>query len=103
LHVFLALWLLLPLAPVPYLHLPIKYHLAAMPAAILLLLDLAKTVSSRIAFRAGVVMIAVGAIHSLLILQADYRFTDQARQAAAQWIPPRVARGERIWYSGQWG
>jgi hypothetical protein len=44
-----------------------------------------------------------GAVLSLLILHADAGFADLGRRAAAEWIAPLRARGERVWFCGHWG
>ena len=101
--VLLVFWLLMPLPAVIYLHLPLKYMVAVSPAIVFILL---RTLASLSEVRAyvvcGLVILAcVG--YSLVLLEADADFAEYGRRAAAELIAPRVAAGEKVWFSGQWG
>ena len=96
-----ALWLLVPLVTLPYLHLPVKYLVPCAPAAVLLIADLLPAFRWRLAALCGIV--AAGTIFGSMILRADNQFAEMGRQAAARLIAPRVAAGDRVWFSSQWG
>ena len=101
--VLLSLWVLMPLPAVIYLHLPIKYMLAVSPAIVLLLIRTLGTVSqTRRILGCGAVILGC-LIYSLVLLRADADFAEYGRRASAELIAPRVAAGERVWFSGQWG
>jgi hypothetical protein len=102
-QVGLGLWLLLPLAPLPYPHLPAKYHLASAPAAAILV---AREMAVHGALRAKLVLGATAAFGLALgvaILRADAAFADLGRRAAAELIGPQVESGHRVWFVGHWG
>jgi hypothetical protein len=96
-----SLWLLIPLVTLPYLHLPVKYLVPCAPAAALLIADLVPASRWRMAALCGIV--AAGAIFGSMVLRADNQFAEMGRQAAARLIAPRVAAGDRVWFSSQWG
>ena len=96
-----ALWLLIPLVALPYIHLPVKYLVPCAPAAALLIADLLPAFRWRMAALCGIV--AAGAIFGSMVLRADYQFAEMGRQAATRLIAPRVAAGYRVWVSSQWG
>ncbi len=103
LQLALGLWLLIPLAPAPYTHLPAKYLLPAVPAAALLVareMSRAERVMTRVALG---VCCAVGLSLGIAILRADSAFAGLGRRAAAELISPRAASGQRIWFVGHWG
>ncbi len=103
LQLALGLWLLVPLAPAPYSHLPSKYLLAAVPGAALLV---ARQMSSLGGVRARAalgVTCALGIALGVAILRADTAFAGLGRRAAAELIAPNVARGQRVWFAGHWG
>src|SRR5207302_305910 len=97
----LALWLLIPLAAVPYLHLPVKYLVACAPAAALLIGHQLQTVRWRTTVLAGI--LAVSMVWGSMVLYADAQFAGMAREAAARLIAPHVAAGQRVWFASQWG
>ena len=99
----LLFWLLFPVIVAPYLHLPPKIAMIYAPAAAILSVTLLRGESSK--FRNAVLsgVIVAGAIASVLVLDADERFVNLARQASADLVAANVRRGERIWFSGQWG
>jgi hypothetical protein len=37
------------------------------------------------------------------VLRADEVFAGLGRRAAAEWIAPRTAAGEKVWFAGHWG
>jgi hypothetical protein len=96
-----ALWLLIPLVALQYLHLPVKYLVPCAPPAALLIADLLPAFRWRRAALFGIV--AAGAIFGSMVLRADDQFAEMPRQAAARLIAPQVAAGHRVWVSSQWG
>jgi hypothetical protein len=96
-----ALWLLVPLAALPYIHFPVKYLVVCAPAAALLIADLLSAFPWRRAALCGIV--AAGVIFGSMVLRADAQLAEMGRQAATRLIAPRVASGKRVWFSGQWG
>lgn len=100
-RIALALWLLLPLAALPYLHLPVKYLVPCAPAAALLIVDLLQNFPWRATALGGIV--AVGVVWGSLVLHADARFADIERQAVARLIAPHTAARQRVWFASQWG
>jgi len=99
----LGLWLLIPLAPAPYMHLPPKFLLAAVPAAAILV---ARRLGSRDEVRGWLALAGVatmGVALSVAILAADAAFAEVGRRATAELIAPGVARGDRVWFVGSWG
>jgi hypothetical protein len=103
LQLALGLWLLIPLAPAPYTHLPSKFLLAAVPgAALLVAREMSKLGGGRARAALGVTC-ALGIVLGVAILRADAAFADLGRRAAAEWIAPNVARGHRVWFAGHWG
>lgn len=99
----LSIWLLIPLAALPYRQLPLKYLLASAPAvAILIPLWLQKE-RGRVRNSVLLASIAGGLTLSILILRADTRFAELPREAAAELIAPRVNRGKTVWFTGEWG
>ncbi len=96
-----ALWLLIPLVTLPYMHLPVRYLVPCAPAAALLIADFLPAFRWRKAALFGIV--AAGAIFGSMVLRADAQFAEMGREAAARLIAPRVATGHRVWVSSQWG
>jgi hypothetical protein len=96
-----ALWLLIPLVTLQYIHLPMKYLVPCAPAGALLIADILPAFRWRISALCGIV--AAGAIFGSVVLSADAQFAEMGRQAAARLIAPRVAAGNRVWVSSQWG
>lgn len=96
-----ALWLLIPLVALPYIHLPVKYLVMCAPAAALLVADELSAFHWRGAALCGIV--TAGAIFGSLVLSADARFADMGRQAATRLVAPHVVAGQRVWLSSQWG
>lgn len=99
----LGAWLLVPLAVVPYVHLPSKYLLAAAPAAALLVARAAAAVEPRRARAALAASAAAGLALGVLILRADATLAGTARTAAERLIAPSVAAGRMVWFTGHWG
>jgi hypothetical protein len=93
---FLGAWLLLPLAALPYVHLPPKYLVATAPAMAVLIAARA---------RRGVMTGAViaGAALGVLIIRADAHLAELWREGAARFVAPHVRAGERVWFAGSWG
>ena len=99
----LGFWLLSPLPAVYYVHFPIKYMIAILPAAVLLLLQTVSGLSrSRMLAICGTIVV-ICVSYSCVILRADQDFAEYGRRAAAELIAPHVARRERVWYGGEWG
>jgi len=99
----LGLWLLLPLAALPYVHLPPKLLVVCAPAAALLVArELART-EGRMAWLVLSGTVAAGAALGVAIVRADAAMAEVGRRAAAELIAPRVAAGQRVWFIGHWG
>ena len=102
-QITLGLWLLAPLAVLPYAHFPSKYLLASVPAAAILVareLAVAQRLRARTVLAATC---AAGLSLGVAILRADAVFAGVGRRAAAELIAPRVAEGQRVWFAGHWG
>ena len=99
----LSLWLLMPLSTSVYLHLPLKYLVPVMPAIVLLVLRATATLRWKRTQAVYGIVVMVCACYSLLLLRADADFAGYSRRAVAELIAPRVAAGEKVWYSGEWG
>jgi len=41
--------------------------------------------------------------YSIVLLRADADFADYGRRAASELIAPYVAKGEKVWFGGEWG
>jgi len=95
------LWLMLPVAALPYFHLPVKYLVPCAPAAALLIADILPEFRWRMAALFG--LVAAGTVFGTMVLRADYRFAEMGREAARRLIAPKVADGHRVWFSSQWG
>lgn len=99
----LGAWLLVPLAPATYVHLPPKYLLAAAPAAGLIVARL----MARRAGRMPTVLLgttaALGVVLGVAILRADAAFADVGRRAAKELVAPMAQTGSRVWFVGSWG
>jgi hypothetical protein len=102
-RLMLSLWILLPLPLVFYAHLPIKYAVGAMPAIVLTLISCLWSLPARRAFAITTLMTLLCATYSFIILRADADFAEYGRRASAELIAPHVAKGERVWFGGQWG
>ncbi len=96
-----ALWLLLPLAALQYMHLPVKYLVPCAPAAALLIAEILPGFHWRTAALCGIA--ASGMVFGSMVLRADAEFAEMARQAAARLIVPHVTAGHRVWFASQWG
>lgn len=99
----LALWLLVPLAPVCYHQLPLKYLAASAPAVAIVIAGLLERERQRLRVAAVGVLLVASAVLSGLILAADREFAETARRVSAEAIAPRVRSGQRVWCAGQWG
>jgi len=99
----LGLWMLTPLAVLPYLHLPSKYLLMAAPASAM---AVARTLAAESRRRARVVIAAtvtLGVILGVLVLRADAASAGLGRRAARTLVAPQVAEGRTVWFNGHWG
>jgi hypothetical protein len=96
-----VLWLMIPLATLPYTHLPVKYLVPCAPAAALLIADVLPAFRWPKAALVGIV--AVGTIFGSMVLRADANFAEMGRKAADHLITPQVATGHRVWFASQWG
>jgi hypothetical protein len=99
----LGVWLLLPISIVVYIHLPAKYLLASAPAAAILIARALESLGGRRARAILAVTLVPGLLVGVAILHTDAAFAELGRRAAAEWIAPRVAAGERVWFAGHWG
>lgn len=100
-RIALALWLLIPLPAVPYLHLPVRYLTACAPAAALLIVDVLQAFRWRTTALGGIV--AAGVVWGSIVLHTDAKLADMGREAAVRLIAPHVAAGQRVWFASQWG
>jgi len=100
-RIALALWLLIPLSALPYLHLPVKYLVPCAPAMALLIADILQPMRWRTAALGGIA--AAGVVWASMVLHADAKFAEMGRVAAARLIVPQVAAGHRVWFASQWG
>jgi hypothetical protein len=96
-----ALWLLIPLATLPYHQLPVKFLVPCAPAAALLIADILQAFRWRMAALCGIV--AAGATFGSVVLHADAQLAEMGREAATRLVAPHVAAGHRVWVSSQWG
>jgi hypothetical protein len=96
----LGMWLLMALPVVVYIHLPSKYLLPSVPAAVILVTRLASRERVR---RLMPAMAAAGLGLSLLILLAARDLAETQRRAVADLIVPHTKVYERVWFSGHWG
>lgn len=101
--ILLSLWILMPLPAAFYFHFPLKYLMPVLPAIILIMIRLLSPLRQARAFLAYTVIAASCAGYSVLLLRADADFAEYGRRASAELIAPRVASGEKVWFSGQWG
>ncbi len=101
--VMLASWLLIPLAALPYMQFPPKFLLPSSPSIAILMSLMFQ--EERTWFRNSGLLIVLGVCltTAILILRADVRFAELPRKAAANLIAPHVKRGERVWFTGEWG
>ena len=95
------LWLLPPLVALPYIQLPVKLLVPCAPAAALLVANILPAFRWRKTALCGIV--AIGTLFGSMVLHADYRFAEMARQAAERLVVPQVANGHRVWFASQWG
>lgn len=102
-QVALALWLLVPLCSLPYVHLPPKYLLVSAPAAALLV---ARELAGRAPTLRWIVVggtATLGVALGVAILRADAALGEVGRGAVRELVAPRVAAGQRVWFVGHWG
>jgi hypothetical protein len=99
----LGMWLLIPLAPAPYPHLPAKYLVAAAPAAALLVARVSTEGVGRRPRLAVLAVCVLGVSLGVAILRADTAFSELGRRAAVELIAPSIRAGHRVWFSGHWG
>jgi hypothetical protein len=101
-QVSLGLWMLLPVAAVPYTHFPAKYLLASAPAAAILV---ARALAAAPALSRSLLAAtaAAGVLLGVAILRADAALAGLGRDAARALAAPQVAAGKRVWYVGHWG
>ena len=99
----LALWLLLALPALVYVHFPSKYLVTSAPAAAILVARAIEARNSRGARLLGWSVAAAGIALGCAILKADARFAGLARRAVTHLVVPQVAAGKRVWFAGHWG
>ncbi len=99
----LWLWLLLALPVVIYVHLPSKYVLPSVPAAVMLVVRLIPP-ARREPTRWLVPSVATaGIVLGVLVLLGIRDLAETQRRAVADLIYPQVRLGERVWFAGHWG
>jgi len=99
---WLAVWLLIPLPILPYIHFPAKYLAPCAPAAaILIAWTLSRLTTTRLAMVSSVVICA-GVAFGVAILKADAALAGSARHVIAEEIAPHTRAGGQAWYFGQW-
>ena len=99
----LLAWMLMPAPAVLYLHMPVRYFAGTVPACILLLFEVFGKLPRRSLTTAAFAVAAIGILHSAMILHSDNDAAGMARTAVRRLVAPRVAAGEGVWFSGQWG
>lgn len=99
----LGVWLLVPLAPVGYVHLPPKYLVAAAPSAALLVARMLARYGGRVPRVLLGTTAALGMALGVAILRADATFADIGRRAADELIAPMADAGHKVWFVGSWG
>jgi hypothetical protein len=104
-RVQLALWLWLFLAApvVVYLHLPSKYLVPSVPAAVLLVVRLIPEARSATTRWLIPSVVTAGVLLGMLILLGIRDLAETQRRAATELIVPHVKSGERVWFAGHWG
>ena len=103
LQLFLAAWMVLAIVILEYTHLPSKYLVPSAPAVAFLLLLKLRDVSGKTRRAVLTGCAVLGIALSLAIIKADANLAGLWRKGAAEIIAPRVARGERVWFAGNWG
>ncbi len=99
----LWLWLVLALPVVVYIHLPSKYLLPSVPAAVILLVRLipdARPETVRWMFPA---IAAAEVILGLLIILGVRDLAQTQRNAVETIVKPHIAMGQHVWFAGHWG
>lgn len=99
----LALWLLVALCALPYVHLPAKLLVLSAPAAALLLARQAAARPARLAWPTLAAAAVAGMALGVAILRADQVAGELGRRAAAELVAPHVAAGRKVWLVGHWG
>jgi len=99
----LSLWILIPVPAILYIHFPIKYMVAVLPAIVLILLRTLSTLQRTRELTAYGALVFACAGYSCVLLRADNDFAEYGRRAAAELIAPHVSAGEKVWYGGEWG
>ena len=102
-YVTCVAWLLVPLAALPYFQFPPKYLIASAPGAAILIAWLFDSRPGTFQQRTLLAIVSLSLVASVLILRADVGFAELPRLAASELIAPRVQRGERVWFTGEWG
>jgi 4-amino-4-deoxy-L-arabinose transferase-like glycosyltransferase len=102
-HAVLALWILVALPIVVYLHFPSKYLVPCAPAAAILASTALAALPRRAAVASAGTLVAAGALFGVLILRADEVFAGLGRRAVEELVEPRVAAGDKVWFNAHWG
>lgn len=97
----LALWIVTPLAVIPYLHMAAKYAIPSAPAWGLILAICAGGFG-RVRWYRGALP-AVGLAMGMLIVNGDARAANMGRFAIEKWMPSIGTRGGKVFFDGQWG
>jgi hypothetical protein len=96
----LWLWLLLALPAIFYIHLPSKYLLPSVPAAVILVVRQSRRAD--IPWLVPATALA-GSILGLLILLGIRDLAGTQRRAVTDLVAPHVKQEERVWFAGHWG
>jgi hypothetical protein len=102
-RIALALWLLAASPVCIYVHLAPKYMILSAPAVVMLVILATRNLTVRRRRWVLGAWVAGGLLLGTAILRADAQLGDLGRRAAAELIAPRVAAGQRVYYSGHWG
>lgn len=96
-------WLFLAAPVIVYLHLPSKYLLPSVPAAVVLVVRLLPQAHRGTLRWLIPSVVTAGAILGLLIILGVRDLAETQRLAVADLIEPRIGHGERVWFAGHWG
>jgi len=99
----LALWMLVALPIVVYLHFPSKYLVPCAPAAAIIAAAALMQLPRARAVGLAAALIAASSLVGVLILRADEVFAGLGRRAVEELVAPQVAAGNKVWFNGHWG
>ncbi len=95
----LGLWLFLAAPVLIYIHLPSKYLLPSVPAAVMLVVRLIPEGRRWLVLSVATAGIALG----VLILLGIRDLAETQRRAVVELVEPLVKSGEHVWFAGHWG